>query len=144
MRTHCSICARVGVRLAPETDKEKAFSCETSGTVLGVQYNTVTWSWNIDCEKVKGILQMLYDMVESESVTNGHAMSIYGNKLHFSWQLSWPMAHIENSTQSFVCVAIFRFLVSYRYQFIAYVLEIYIISEPSNVCMRLNMKCQST
>ena len=51
-------------------------------------------------------------------------MSIYGNKLHFSWQLSWPMAHIANSTQSFVCVAIFRFLVSHRYQFIAYVLEI--------------------
>ena len=63
VRTHRSTCARVGVRLAPETDKEKAFSCETSGTVLGVQYDTVTWSWNIDCEKLKVILHMLYDMV---------------------------------------------------------------------------------
>ena len=38
--THRSICARVGVQLAPETDKEKAFSCETAGTVMGVHYNT--------------------------------------------------------------------------------------------------------
>ena len=82
--THRSICARVGVRLAPETDKEKAFSCETAGTVLEVQYNTVTWAWNIDCEKVKCILHMLYDMVESQSVTNGNAMSICGKIVHYA------------------------------------------------------------
>ena len=82
--THRSICARVGVRLAPETDKEKAFSCETAGTVLGVQYNTVTWSWNIDCEKVKCILHMLNNMVESQSVTNGNAMSICGKIVHYA------------------------------------------------------------
>ena len=63
--THRTTGARVGVRLAPETDKDKAFSCETSGTVLGVHYNTVTWSWNIDCKKVKVILHMLYDMMEA-------------------------------------------------------------------------------
>ena len=82
--THRSICARVGVRLAPETDKEKALSCETTGTVLGLQYNTVTWSWNIDCEKVKCILHMLYDMVESQSVTNGNAMSICGKIVNYA------------------------------------------------------------
>ena len=73
IKTHRDTCARVGVRLAPETDKDKAFSCETSGTILGVQYDAVTWSWNIDCEKVKIILHMLYDMAEAESVTNGEA-----------------------------------------------------------------------
>ena len=34
VRTHCAVCDRVGVNLAPKTDKETAFSCETSGTVL--------------------------------------------------------------------------------------------------------------
>ena len=42
--THRSVCHRVGVKLAPETDKEKAFSCETRGTVLGVIYDTNTWT----------------------------------------------------------------------------------------------------
>ena len=84
IKTHRDTCARVGVRLAPETDKDKAFSCETSGTILGVQYDAVTWSWNIDCEKVKIILHMLYDMAEAESVTNGKAMSICGKIVHYA------------------------------------------------------------
>ena len=84
IKTHRDTCARVGVRLAPETDEDKAFSCETSGTILGVQYDTVTWSWNIDCEKVKIILHMLYDMAEAESVTNGKAMSICGKIVHYA------------------------------------------------------------
>ena len=82
--THRSICARVGVRLAPETNKEKTFSCETAGTVLGVKYNTITWSWNIDCEKVTCILHILYDMIETESVTNVTAMSVCGKIVHYA------------------------------------------------------------
>ena len=39
--THRATCARVGVKLAPETDKEKAFSSQTSGTILGVQYHNL-------------------------------------------------------------------------------------------------------
>ena len=34
VNTHRVVCARVGVNLTPDTDKEKAFSYETSGTVL--------------------------------------------------------------------------------------------------------------
>ena len=60
IKTHRDTCARVGVRLAPEIDNDKAFSCETSGTILGVQYDAVKWSWNIDCEKVQIILHMLW------------------------------------------------------------------------------------
>ena len=82
--THRATCARVGVKLAPETDKEKAFSSQTSGTILGVQYNTITWSWNIDCEKVKVILHMLYDIVEAKSVTNGDAMTLCGKIVHYA------------------------------------------------------------
>ena len=33
VNTHHSVCQRVGVKLVPETDKEKAFSCKTKGTV---------------------------------------------------------------------------------------------------------------
>ena len=60
--THRSVCDRIGVKLAPETDKEKAYSCETGGTLLGVVYNTVMWSWNFNTEKLKGILHKFYHM----------------------------------------------------------------------------------
>ena len=74
MNTHRSVCQRVGVKLAPETDKEKAFSCETRGTVLGVIYDTNRWTWNLDSEKVKIMLHNLYDMMNSPLVTNEVAM----------------------------------------------------------------------
>ena len=44
----------------------------------------MTWSWNIDSEKLKGILHVLYDMVGSESVTNGTALSISGKIVHYA------------------------------------------------------------
>ena len=42
--THRAVCERVGVKLAPETDKVKVFSSETSGKVLGVVHKTEMWS----------------------------------------------------------------------------------------------------
>ena len=82
--THRAVCDRVGVKLAPKTDKEKAFSCETKGTVLGVAYDTLMRSWNLTCEKVKCILHILYDMLESVSVTNELAMKRSGVIIHYS------------------------------------------------------------
>ena len=42
--THRAVCERVGVKWAPETDKVRVFSSETSGKVLGVVYETEMWS----------------------------------------------------------------------------------------------------
>ena len=84
VKTHRAVCARVGVKLDPETDKKKAFSCETSGTVLGVKYDTQKWSWNLDSRKVKCILHILHDRLDSSSVTNELAMKVSGKIVHYS------------------------------------------------------------
>ena len=65
--THRSVSQRVGVKLVPETDKEKAFSCEARGTALGVTYDTNTWTRNLDSGKVNITLHDLYDMMSSSS-----------------------------------------------------------------------------
>ena len=70
--------------MAPETDREKAFSCETRGTVLGVIYDTNMWTWNLDSEKVKRILHDLYDMLSSSSVTNEVAMRVSGKIVYYA------------------------------------------------------------
>ena len=75
--------------MAPETDKEKAFSCETRGTVLGVIYDTNTWTWNLDSEKVKITLRDLYDMMSSLSVTNEVAMRVGGKIAHYAPLFTW-------------------------------------------------------
>ena len=84
VKTHRAICQRVGVKLVPETDKEKAFSCETKGTVLRVIYDSKSWSWNLDSEKVKILLHLLYDMMHSSSVTNEVAMTVSGKLAHYA------------------------------------------------------------
>ena len=38
---------QLGVRLSPEDDPDKAFAPQTSGVVLGVHYDTVSWTWSI-------------------------------------------------------------------------------------------------
>ena len=97
VNTHRAVCQRVGVKLAPETDKEKAFSCETKGTVLGVIYDTNRWTWNLDSEKVKITLHDLYDMMHSSSMTNEVAMRVSGNIAHyappFPWSKWWKAYH---------------------------------------------------
>ena len=75
--------------MAPETDREKAFSCETRGTVLGVLYDTNRWTWNLDSEKVKITLHDLYDMMHSSSMTNEVAMRVSGNISHYAPLFPW-------------------------------------------------------
>ena len=39
---------QLGVRLSPEDDPDKAFAPRTSGVVLGVHYNTVSWTMDME------------------------------------------------------------------------------------------------
>ena len=71
-------------KTVPLVSQEKAFSCETRGTVLGVIYDTNTWTWSLDSEKVKITLHDLYDMMSSSSVTDEVAMRIGGKIGHYA------------------------------------------------------------
>ena len=51
--------------------------------MLGVVFDTVMLSWNLNSGKVKGILNILYDMLESVSVTNELAMKVRGVIVHY-------------------------------------------------------------
>ena len=54
--------------------------------MLGVVYDTLMWSWNLNSEKVKCILHILYDMLGLGllSVTNELAMKVSGINIHYS------------------------------------------------------------
>ena len=51
--------------------------------MLGVSYSTPRWSWNLNPEKVKGVLHNLYDMAVSVSVINELAMRVGGKVAHY-------------------------------------------------------------
>jgi len=49
----------IGVKLAPTTDPDKAFSPCTKGVVLGVVYDTIDWTWSIPEEKLARLVQQI-------------------------------------------------------------------------------------
>ena len=77
------VCERVGVRLAPEDDPEKAFSPATEGIILGVEYNFVKWTWRMPHVKMVRLVRQLEEIVREDEVKNSLAMSVVGKLTHY-------------------------------------------------------------
>ena len=76
------LAAVLGVKLAPRDDPEKSFGPSTSGTVLGVHYNTVDWTWAIPAEKLGRILHSLRSLIDADTIPLDQLWSIVGKILH--------------------------------------------------------------
>ena len=88
---------RSGVHMA-QGDKEKCFEVDTEGTILGVHYDTHSWTWGFCDRKVKKILSALYDVVESDMVEQKELESLSGRIGHYKDIVSpwarWERAHV--------------------------------------------------
>ena len=60
------VCARSGIQLAGEEDKEKAFGPSTSGVVLGIYYNLEELTWQIPHNKADNLLMLLWDAASAK------------------------------------------------------------------------------
>ena len=77
-----TVASALGVKLAPRDDPDKSFGPSTSGTVLGVHYDSVSWTWAIPQEKLVRILHMLKQVMESDHVLQDFLWSLNGKILH--------------------------------------------------------------
>ena len=67
-REYKHICREVNIELAADCPKrEKAFTCSTEGTVLGIRFNSLTLSWKLPGQKVNDILLDIHTFI-----TGGH------------------------------------------------------------------------
>jgi len=78
------VAAEVGVRLAPTSDPDKAFSPTTSGVVLGVKYDSVAWTWSLPPDKLNRILLQLRSAVDADTIMQVEMASIAGRILHYA------------------------------------------------------------
>ena len=78
-----AVCQEVGVVLAPEGDKDKAFPPDTEGTILGVEYNSENFTWRAPTQKVAYICETLYKIVNREDVTMDEALTMMGRLNHY-------------------------------------------------------------
>jgi hypothetical protein len=78
------IAADTGVKLAPTTDPDKAFCGATAGVILGVRYDTVSWSWSIPQEKLARVLAQIRTGLSEESIPQHEMWSLVGRILHYA------------------------------------------------------------
>ena len=50
---------QLGVQLAPDDDSDKSFARSTYELVLGIRYDTCTWSWFLSEDKLARLLHGL-------------------------------------------------------------------------------------
>ena len=65
-RAYIEVAEKLGVVLASRDDPEKSFSATTRGQVLGIWYDSESWTWWIGDEKLAIILNMLKELILSE------------------------------------------------------------------------------
>jgi hypothetical protein len=62
-RAYIEVAEKLGVVLASRDDPEKSFSATTRGQVLGIWYDSESWTWWIGDEKLAIILNMLKELI---------------------------------------------------------------------------------
>ena len=82
-QTYQSVAKQLGVRLAPEDDPEKAFAPRTDGTVLGVRYDTVNWTWQIPSDKLLRLIAQIDLALTADVLQQQEIWSLVGRIIHY-------------------------------------------------------------
>jgi hypothetical protein len=82
--TYRRVADQVGVQLAPLADKDKAFEPCKSGTVLGVRYDTVKWTWEIPQEKLIRFVNQLAAAMAADEMRQADVWSVAGRIMHYA------------------------------------------------------------
>ena len=81
--TYKEVAARVGVQLAPEDDPDKAFPPCTAGTVLGVYYDSVNWTWQIPPDKLGRLNDQIKFALAAVALRQDEIWSLVGRIIHY-------------------------------------------------------------
>ncbi|MBM3939039.1 MAG: hypothetical protein FJ333_10380 [Sphingomonadales bacterium] len=81
---YLKVAQEVGVLMSPEDDPEKAFAPRKQGVVLGIAYDTVSWTWQIPADKMARLLIQIDEALEAESWEQQAIWSLVGKIIHYS------------------------------------------------------------
>ena len=66
--TFSRVAASLGIKLAPRDDLDKSFGPTTVGTIFGVHYDTVDWTWAVPPARLNKIINMIWDVLEMDLI----------------------------------------------------------------------------
>ena len=82
-KAYHEVCEHVGVSLADRSDKDKSFAPTTRGQVLGVDYDTESFTWTIREDKMIRMLHMLKEAIDQDTVSVEHMLSLRGKLINY-------------------------------------------------------------
>ena len=82
--TYAAVASRVGVLMADTTDPDKAFAPCNRGVVLGVEYDTINWTWRIPQEKAARFMLQLRELIAADELRQDEIWRIVGRAMHFA------------------------------------------------------------
>ena len=80
--TYAEVAKQIGVRLAPRDEPDKSFGPSTRGIVLGVLYDTATWTWAVPQDRLDIILNLIWDVLETQHIPAKTFESLVGKLVH--------------------------------------------------------------
>jgi hypothetical protein len=72
----------LGIALAPRDDPEKSFGPSTNGTVFGIHYDTVSWTWAIPKDKLANIYKQINNAIAVDTMDSKAWKSLAGKLIH--------------------------------------------------------------
>ena len=76
------LCEDIGVSLA-ESDGDKAFKPQKQGTLLGTYFSIPDWTWSLGEKKLKKLLNLLFDVIENETVSGELIQKLNGKTCYY-------------------------------------------------------------
>ena len=80
--TFTELASTIGVKLAPREDPDKSFAPCRKGLVLGIVYDTVSWTWSLNQEKLSRLLHDLKDFISADFIPQFRVWSLVGKLIH--------------------------------------------------------------
>lgn len=81
--TYRSMAKRMGVELAPLDDPGKAFSPCMQGEILGLEYDSVKWTWGLPCDKARRLLALLWKVLLNRGAESKVMLTLLGRLNHY-------------------------------------------------------------
>ena len=77
------LASRMDVELAPLDDPGKAFFPCSKGEILGLMYDSETWTWSIPLDKARRLLALLWKVLQNKGATSKDMMVLMGRLNHY-------------------------------------------------------------
>ena len=102
-KAYHEVCEYVGVSLADRSDKDKSFAPTTKGQVLGVDYDTETFTWTIREDKMIRMLHTLKEAIDAKTVSVELMLSLKGKLINYMFLVpgeKFRMGYVIKSVDS--------------------------------------------